>query len=407
MSNPAASPLVKTAITIVGTGPAGMFAALKLANNFDEIVLIGSDANLTDYRTTALMMPVIKQLDQIGVWGSLLHDSSPLKTMQIIDQTKRIIRSPSVTFHSSEIGESEFGFNIPNTKLNGLLHNAIISCPKIKKIDSQVMHYQHNADNVIITLDNKSIVETKLLVAADGRHSLARSAANIETRNWSYPQTALVLSFSHTLPHQNRSTEFHTCEGPFTQVPLPGNRSSLVWVNKTEHAEQLLKLTVDELAEAIEEKMISMLGKVKIETPVQSWPMTGTVPKYFARNRTILIGEAAHVFPPIGAQGLNLGIRDVVDLINATQKSKQDPGSIKVISDYNRHRKPDVWARTGFVHFLNRTLLSEVLPAQLLRSGGLGLLRQFSPLRKIFMHEAMEPGTGISSIKRYFSFKKN
>ncbi|UXM96148.1 UbiH/UbiF family hydroxylase [Bartonella sp. HY329] len=396
----------KSKIAIVGAGPAGMFAALKLAGHFDNILLIGPSTDQNDMRTTALMMPAIKQLDEIGIWQDLASKAAPLATMRIIDGTKRLIRSPCVTFRASEINEQAFGFNIPNISLNAALKTEVEQCKKITQLPNHVTHYEHLDNEVQVTLDNGDIITTQLLVAADGRNSAAREAASIETRQWAYPQTAVILSFSHPLPHLNTSTEFHTSEGPFTQVPLPGNKSSLVWVQKPEKANRLLGLGPEALARQIEEKMGSMLGKVTIETPVQAWPMGGAVPKYFARNRTILIGEAAHVFPPIGAQGLNLGIRDVVDLTNAAAKNLEDPGSDNAINDYNRHRKPDIWARTGFVHLLNRALLSDFLPVQMVRSGGLELLRQFSPLRTLFMHEAMQPGQGFSCLKPKFLKQK-
>lgn len=397
---------INSKIAIVGAGPAGMFAALKLASYFNDIILIGPHSNPNDMRTTALMMPAIKQLDEINIWCELSQQAAPLATMRIIDGTQRLIRSPTVTFYASEIGEKAFGFNIANVALHQAMQKAITQCKKIKYLPFNVNHYQHLDNSVIMTLENGQNITTKLLVAADGRNSPARQAADIKTHQWAYPQTAMVLSFSHPLPHMNISTEFHTNEGPFTQVPLMGNKSSLVWVQKPQQASRILGLSKEALALEIEEKMGSMLGKITIESDVQAWPMGGAVPKYFARHRTILIGEAAHVFPPIGAQGLNLGIRDAVDLTNVTIKNIEDPGNSTIINDYNRRRKPDILARTGFVHMLNRTLLSDFIPLQMMRSSGLELLRQFSPLRTLFMHEAMQPGQGFACIKPNFLKQK-
>lgn len=387
--------LIQCRIAIIGSGPAGMLAALKLAPLCKEIILIGPQADGNDMRTTALMMPAIRTLQELGIWPELKPHTAPLATMRIIDGTERLIRSPTVTFRATEIGEEAFGYNIPNTALNAAVAAAVKNCPSIRRITTPATAYRYNRHGIEVTLADNSAINAALLVAADGRMSSARDAAGIKTRQWHYPQTAVILSFSHKLPHYNISTEFHTAEGPFTQVPLPGNRSSLIWVLKPERAQQLLGLSPEALGREIEQHMQSMLGPVSVDTAVQAWPMGGIVPKAFAANRTILIGEAAHVFPPIGAQGLNLGIRDVVDLAAAVAVNIADPGAEAVIRYYNRHRKPDIWARTGFVHALNSALLSDFLPVQFLRSAGLEMLRQFAPFRAFFMYEGMHPGHGL------------
>jgi 2-octaprenyl-6-methoxyphenol hydroxylase len=318
--------------------------------------------------------------------------------MRIVDATQRLIRSPAVTFRAGEIDETAFGYNIPNAALNQKLAEAVENNPAIKRITQPAIEYRNNGDHVTITLAGGDTLHTRLVVAADGRNSAAREAAGIRTRRWSYPQTAVVLSFAHEVEHENISTEFHTEEGPFTQVPLKGKRSSLVWVVNPGRAEMLLALDDVALAQRIEDMMQSMLGKVTIDIRPQAWPLSGMVPLSFASKRTILIGEAAHVFPPIGAQGLNLGTRDVETLIKAIASDPSDPGSDRVIRAYDRGRRPDILARTGSVDALNRSLLSPILQAQIARGIGLEMLRSFAPLRAFFMREGLRPGSGFSQL---------
>ncbi|MFC4625502.1 UbiH/UbiF family hydroxylase [Daeguia caeni] len=389
----AAKPL--TEIVISGGGPAGMIAALALAAHNYRPVLLGPETNKDDRRTTALMMPAIRFLDSLGVWQSIRPEAAALSSMRIIDATKRLVRSPTVTFRSSEIDEEAFGYNIPNALLNDRLSDAVAQQDMIRRVTLPAIEYRNNGDHVTVTLKNGETLHTRLLIAADGRNSAARDAAGIRTRRWQYPQTAVVLSFSHALPHDNISTEFHTEEGPFTQVPLKGNCSSLVWVVNPERAKTLLALDDDALAQRIEDMMQSMLGTVKIDVRPQAWPLSGLVPYNFAARRTILIGEAAHVFPPIGAQGLNLGTRDVETLIKAVAQDPRDPGAERVTRAYDRGRRPDILARTGSVDALNRALLSPMLPAQIVRNIGLEMLRSFAPLRAFFMREGMRPGSGF------------
>jgi 2-octaprenyl-6-methoxyphenol hydroxylase len=387
-----------TEITISGGGPAGMMAALALSAKGYRTALLGPETDRNDRRTTALMMPAIRFLEEIGVWGDIAPEAAPLASMRIVDATQRLIRSPAVTFRAGEIYETAFGYNIPNAALNQKLAEAVENNPAIKRITQPAIEYRNNGDHVTITLAGGDTLHTRLVVAADGRNSAAREAAGIRTRRWSYPQTAVVLSFAHEVEHENISTEFHTEEGPFTQVPLKGKRSSLVWVVNPGRAEMLLALDDVALAQRIEDMMQSMLGKVTIDIRPQAWPLSGMVPLSFASKRTILIGEAAHVFPPIGAQGLNLGTRDVETLIKAIASDPSNPGSDRVIRAYDRGRRPDILARTGSVDALNRSLLSPMLPAQIARGVGLEMLRSFAPLRAFFMREGLRPGSGFSQL---------
>jgi 2-octaprenyl-6-methoxyphenol hydroxylase len=394
-------------IAIAGSGPAGMIAALALAKNGYEVVLIGPQASENDQRTTALMMPAIAFLMELGVWDAISPQAAPLQTMRIIDATRRLVRSPTVTFRAGEIGESAFGYNMPNTVLNAVLADAVAADGRISRVLSPASGYRHMADHVAIETEDGGAITTRLLVACDGRNSRARKAAGIGTRRWTYPQTAVVLSFAHALDHENISTEFHTEDGPFTQVPLPGRRSSLVWVANPGLAEKLMAIDPAALGREVEERMHSILGKVTVDTKQQAWPLSGLVPKAFAANRTVLAGEAAHVFPPIGAQGLNLGVRDVETLVKALKADPTDPGSETVIRAYDRSRRPDVLARTGSVDTLNRSLLSGLLPAQVARSVGLELLRSFAPLRGFFMREGLKPGSGFAGMLPDWKFRAN
>lgn len=171
---------------------------------------------------------------------------------------------------------------------------------------------------------------------------------------------------------------------------------------KPSHAEELLNLEPKAIAKIIEDQMQSMLGKLKLETAVQAWPLSGLISHRFAANRTILVGESAHVFPPIGAQGLNLGFRDVQTLVDILPNQISDFNSEMIVTHYNRCRKPDILIRSGSVHMLNSALLSHMLPVHIMRSLGLGLLRNCSPLRNLFMREGMYPGYGLKKLCQYF-----
>ena len=362
------------------------------------MTLVGPDIRRDDHRTTALMMPAINFLDKLGVAERIRLNAAPLRMMRIVDGTRRLIRSPVVTFRAAEIGEQAFGLNVPNAVLNDALERVVTEEPSVEWRKSLVSHWDIGRSEITALLEDGSVATGALAVAADGRTSAAREAAGIKTGTHSYDQAALVLTFSHVRDHAETSTEFHTETGPFTQVPLPGNRSSLVWVVKPGAAAELSALDDAELSRRIEDRMQSMLGRVTVEPGRQVYPLSAGLPTRFAQNRVALVGEAAHVFPPIGAQGLNLGIRDIQDLIDIASENRLDPGSKTALSAYDRRRRPDIFARTGAVNLLNISLLSNVIPAQLLRSAGLGVLGSFAPLRALFMREGLRPGSGLRSI---------
>jgi 2-octaprenyl-6-methoxyphenol hydroxylase len=385
-------------IIVAGTGPTGLIAALALADLGMPVTLAGPPASSEDRRTTALMTPALAQLDALGVLDALKAKAAPLKVMRIVDATKRLIRSPVVTFRAAEIGEDHFGLNMPNRDLNAALEAAIAARPTIDWRRELVAGWIIGSEKVVARLAGGTAIDAVLAVAADGRLSPAREAAGISTSVRSYPQAALVLNFEHSRGHGFISTEFHTETGPFTQVPLPGNRSSLVWVVKPKTAEELMALDDGSLSARVEEQMQSMLGRVSVEPGRQIYPLGATLPARFAQKRVALVGEAAHVFPPIGAQGLNLGMRDVRDLVAIVSENRFDPGAETALSAYDRKRRPDVLARAGAVNLLNLSLLSDMLPAQLARSAGLGVVGGFAPIRALFMREGLQPGSGFARV---------
>ena len=382
-------------IFVAGNGPAGCCAALAFADAGFSVAVAGPPRAGPDLRTTALMMPAVRLLERLGVWDAVMPLAAPLKAMRIIDGTMRLFRSMPVTFQATEIGETAFGWNMPNEVLLAALQAQLDKAKDIRQIPAAVASYQIDGSGVSCVLANGEKVRAKLVIGADGRGSAAREAAGIRVRNWAYPQTAMVASLTHQRGHANISTEFHTETGPFTLVPLPGNRSSLVWVVKPADAALFAAIPSDEMAQRIERQMQSMFGKVIVDGPRQFYPLSGQTPDQFAANRVMLAGEAAHVFPPIGAQGLNLGLRDVEEAVVSASKTPDDPGSDLALRTFDAARRADILLRTGAVDALNRSLLTDFLPVQLARGIGLGLLAAIPPLRGIFMREGLRPGSGF------------
>jgi 2-octaprenyl-6-methoxyphenol hydroxylase len=232
------------------------------------------------------------------------------------------------------------------------------------------------------------------VVGADGRQSLCREAAGIAVRRRDLNQAALTFNVSHSRPHRNISTEFHAPQGPCVFVPLPGERCSVVWVAAPKEAERLIALSDDDLSVAAETQSHSILGRIEVEPGRHLFPLGIEQPRQFAKARIALVGEAAHVLPPIGAQGLNMGLRDaadIADIVRDAMLSGEDPGLPQVLKRYDSARRADVTSRSFAIDMANRSLLSDFLPVQTLRAAGLHLIGSIGPLRRLAMREGLAP----------------
>jgi 2-octaprenyl-6-methoxyphenol hydroxylase len=380
-------------VAVVGGGPAGLTAAIALAGAGIETALI-APAPPADNRTTALLSGSVAALDTLEVWPLCRDESAPLTAIRLIDDTARLVRAPEVTFEAAEIGLDAFGHNIENRHLLAALERRAAALPSLRRIAAAVTAIAPHEDDVTLTLDSGAALTARLVVGADGRKSRCRAAAGIETERREYPQTALTLNLGHTRPHHGISTEFHTEGGPFTLVPLPGLRASLVCVVDPAEADELRTLEPAALSSEIERRSHSILGKVTVGDGYGLFPLGIETARAFARDRIALVGEAAHVIPPIGAQGLNLGLRDAAsigELVVEARRDGHDVGAADQLARYDRMRRADVVTRTLAVDALNRSLLSDFLPVQGVRGFGLYLLDRIAPLRRAVMREGVEP----------------
>ena len=379
---------------VVGGGPAGLATAIALAQAGVDTVLVARRSPYADNRTTALLGGSVDFLQSLDVWQRCSADAAALRTMRLVDDTSRLIRSPEVKFSSDEIGMEAFGYNIENRLLMVAMEARAAELQNLVRIDDEAESVVTGESSVAITTKQGQPLSAALVVGADGRHSLCREAAGIGVRHRDLGQAALTLNVAHTRSHGNCSTEFHTESGPCVFVPLPGERSSVVWVVKPDEAARLKSLDDETLALAAERQSHSILGKLTIAPGRHVFPLAIEHPEHLAARRIALVGEAAHVLPPIGAQGLNMGLRDAADLaeiVRDTWLMGTDPGDDAVLQRYARARRADVFSRTFAVDMANRTLLSNLLPAQSLRAAGMHLLDRVGPIRRLAMREGLSP----------------
>lgn len=388
---------------VVGAGPAGLTAALSLASSGVPTCCIGPGirlgANQGDMRTSALMETSVRLLRKIGAWSACEEQSAPLRAIRMIDDTGRLLRAPEVLFRAEELQLQAFGYNVPNAALvDALIHQAG-ALEALTLVDSKgITDIFPAPDHVNLRSEEGWTADVKLVVGADGRRSGCRTAAGISTTNWAYDQAAIACNFEHSLCHESISNEFHRQSGPLTTVPLPGNASSLVWVERPEEAQKLKALDDAAFARHLETRLYGLLGNINSVSRRAVFPLSGMSVSRLGDRRIALVGEAAHVIPPIGAQGLNLGFRDAAMLTACVTKAAHaddDIGSTAVLSDYANARASDITSRTLAVDLLNRTVLAPFLPMQAARSLGLGLLSKNPYLRKLVMRAGLSPENSL------------
>jgi 2-octaprenyl-6-methoxyphenol hydroxylase len=381
-------------VAIIGGGPAGLTAAIALASAGVETALVSKPPEETDNRTTALLAASVTALETLGVWPRCRGDAAALRSIRLIDDSGRLLRAPEVHFAASEIGLDAFGHNIENRFLLAALDARARELAALVFVADEAVALAIEDAGVTIGLKQGDTLTARLVIGADGRHSMCRRVAGIAIDSRRYRESALTLNLAHQRAHHDASTEFHTATGSFTLVPLPGSRSSVVLVAPAAEAARIGGLAWSALADEIERRSHSILGRIEPEPGRGLFPLAIETARRFAVPRIALIGEAAHVMPPIGAQGLNLGLRDaaaISELAVAAHRDGGDIGSADLADRYDRTRRADVAGRTLAVDLLHRGLLSDFLALQGARGLGLLAIERIGVLRRAVMREGVAP----------------
>jgi 2-octaprenyl-6-methoxyphenol hydroxylase len=383
-------------ITVIGGGPIGCLAALCLAHELPQTrrlrLITGRRLPPDDGRAAALIGRSMETLEQLGLADEFRAHGRSLNGIRIIDVTGRLFRAPTTTFSASDTGRDEFGLSLTTRIIVDLMRKALVEQGRVEllEVDVKNVERQHNSngDGFRLTDDEGRIHAAPFIVAADGQRSLARDAAGIAINRWNYPQVALTFAVKHRKDHDDISTEFHTADGPFTLVPAGDCQSTVVWMTNPENAENLLAMDDTDFARAAERTCRSIFGAFTIASPRGSYPMGGIKAETFVAPGIALVGETGHAFPPIGAQGMNLGFRDCETLAKALSAAGPEI-SADDLEGWNRDRQRDVGVTTAGVDAFNRSLLSDLLPISMARSAGLAALQAISPLRRAVMRAGL------------------
>ena len=381
-------------VVVVGAGPAGLTAAIALARWGVNTALVSPRLAATDNRTSGLLIGSVTALDLLGVWQHCRPHAVAIRGMRIVEDTQRLPHAPDVAFLGSEIGLDAIGYNIENRFLLAALEERAASLPLLTRVDDRVEAVVGDESGVTVRLGGGASVRAQLAVGADGHRSLCRRAAGIAFDGRTYPQAAIALCFGHDQPHHDTSIEFHSRSEPLTLVPLPGARSSLVFVAAQEVVARIAALDDARLSEEFERRSHAVLGRIVVEPGRGTFPIATQSARRFGAGRIALVGEAAHVIPPFGGHGLNLGLRDaatIAELVAAARRERRDVGAAEVLARYDAMRRPDIGSLRRWIGFATRLMLSDSAAVQSLRGASKFLLHNIGPLRRKVMRKGLAP----------------
>ena len=393
-------------IVISGGGVAGLTAAALFGTMGRSVIICDPTPPVTDagadgadHRTTAFLQPARQLLRDAGLWDRLAPFAAALQVMRIVD-AGGAEPEPRVTreFNARDISSEPFGWNLPNWLLR---REMIARLEELDNVDfrpgTATTDLLTRQSEALVRLSDQTRLRARLVIAADGRNSPMRRAAGIDVTTRRYGQKALAFAVTHPIPHENVSTEIHRSGGPFTLVPLPDRdgmpASAIVWMEDGPEALRLSQLPVEAFEDAMMERSCGLFGPLRLESPRTLWPIITQVADRMAGERIALVAEAAHVVPPIGAQGLNMSLGDLRVLRDLIAEAPQDLGNAAMLETYEKRRHGEVKTRAAGIDMLNRASQMSAQPLRDLRAAGLSALYGAAPVRKMLM----QMGLGVSN----------
>ena len=392
----------QTDILISGGGVAGLAAAVAFgAAGFNVIVfdpaqpVTDAAQDGADLRTTAFLQPAQRFLDRAGLWDALAPEATALEIMRIVDAAKE--PATQRDFVADDISDAPFGWNLPNWLLRRVMVDRIAAMPNVSlRTGTGFASMVARLDRALVRLSDGTQIAAKLVIGADGRNSAVRQANNIDVATTRYGQKAITFAVTHPEPHGGISTEVHRDGGPFTLVPLPDHEgqpcSSVVWMDTGPNIAALAALDDDAFTAAANHRSAGVNGPLTLVGKRSVWPIISQIADCITAPRTALVAEAAHVMPPIGAQGLNMSLADMASLLDLAVENRDTLGEPAMLAAYQKARHSDMRLRVTGIDALNRTSMAASPLIHDLRALGVKALHDAAPIRR----RLMKMGLGVS-----------
>lgn len=388
-------------VLVAGAGYVGLAAAVSLKQARPSLAIAVVDAAPAgvwqkDGRASAIAAAACRMLDQLGVWAEIAPEAQAITEMIVTDsRTADPVRPVFLTFDGEVSPGEPFAHMVANRDLNGALRGSAekLGIDIIEGV--AVSAFDLSGAGVTVHLADGATLKARLLVAADGVNSKLRDMAGIKTVKWEYGQSGIVCTVAHERPHNGRAEEHFLPAGPFATLPLKpgkdGNRSSIVWVERTEDAQKLVDGDDLVFEHELELRFGLKLGEIHLADKPRAWPLGLTLARAFVAPRIALVGDAAHGIHPIAGQGLNLGFKDVAALAEVVVEADrlgQDIGALDVLERYQQWRRFDTVQMGVTTDVLNRLFSNDIGPLRAVRDIGLGLVERMPRLKDFFIRQA-------------------
>jgi 2-octaprenyl-6-methoxyphenol hydroxylase len=344
-------------------------------------------------------------LEMLGIWEQLQPVAQPVLDIVVGDGSVRDGASAALLhFDHREIGNEPLAHMIENRHFRLALDERARAFPHLSLIaPARVVACLAGSNHVSATLSDGRIIDAQVCVAADGRESPLREAAGIKTQGWSYHQTGIVATIEHARPHNGVAQELFLPSGPFAILPMTGNRSSIVWSERSDQAPAYLRLPEDQFMAEVAQRFGDQWGAIKLAGPRWSYPLTMHLARTYIAPRFALAGDSAHGVHPIAGQGLNLGLRDAAALAEVIVDSMRlglDAGSDVALSRYESWRKFDNVLFAAAMDGLNRLFSNDIAPIKFARRAGIDVVDAIAPLKRFFMRQAGGVTGGMPKLLR-------
>ena len=395
-------------VAIVGGGLSGLTLGLALHKAgltvcvIDALALDDQGLPAFDGRASALAYTSYRMLDTVGAAAHMGEHVQRIEDILVVDGRPYGGLKPGgpgrdqLHFDRREISPGDDGEPLGWMAENRHTRLALAKAAKeagleVRAPERVIGTEPGSPGRKALVLESGAPIEAQLIVAGDGKFSRLRAEAGIRTSGRDYGQSAVVLTVEHEHPHEGVAYEYFMPTGPFAILPLPGNRSSLVWTERTASAQALCDMDDEGFQEALEARFGDFLGWVKPASPRWCYPLSLKVSETFVGERMVLLGDAARAIHPIAGQGFNLGVRDAAALAEVLVEAKRaglDLGAEAVLARYERWRKSDAASLVLGTDLFTLLFSNDVPAIRMARGLGLSLVDKIPMARRFFMRTA-------------------